>query len=267
LFGLIRGPDLHAQTRDAEGGAVKLPEQVVRLGSVIAVLLAVVLLLRFAVLPESLFSARPHQAAAVEREMALPVRHAGVAACRECHETEFQDKYGGRHRGIGCENCHGPSAAHATDEQAELPRKPRERADCLACHGYDSSRPDGFPQVDPQEHNPRRRCVACHDAHDPVPPEAPVECSGCHGRIERTKALSSHALLPCASCHAVDERHLTDPHEAQPTRPGNREACGRCHAPGATDPAASQATVDLASHGGTHVCWECHYAHLPEGRE
>lgn len=246
---------------------MKLPEQVTRLGIVIAVIVAVVLLLRFLILPESLFSARPHQAAAVEREMAKPLRHAGVAVCRECHEEQFELKYGGKHRNIGCENCHGPAASHAADENAAKPRLPREREFCLACHAYDASRPNGFPQVDPLEHRPRKKCVSCHDPHDPVPPKVLTECTGCHGRIAHTKAMSTHALLPCASCHAVDERHMTEPRLALPTKPDSREVCGRCHAPGATDPAASKVTVDMAAHGGTYVCWECHYAHLPEGRK
>ncbi|HSQ69388.1 MAG TPA: multiheme c-type cytochrome [Steroidobacteraceae bacterium] len=246
---------------------MKLPEQVMRLGIVVAAIAALVLLLRFVILPDSFFSARPHQVATVEREMAKPLHHAGVAACRKCHEEEFEDKYAGSHRNIACENCHGPSVAHATDRSAEKPNKPREREFCLACHAYDSSRPNGFPQVDPQEHNPRKRCVVCHDAHDPVPPKAPQECSGCHGRIARTKALSTHALLPCTECHAVDEQHMIDPRSALPTKPSSREVCGRCHAAGSTDPAASKAQVDIDSHGGIYVCWECHYAHLPEGRK
>ena len=248
---------------------MKLPEQVTRLGAVIGAIVAIVLLLRFVVLPETMFSAKPHQAAAVEREMAKPLQHAGVAACRDCHGDEFDLKYGGKHRDIGCENCHGPGAAHAADpENADKkPPLPREREKCLACHAYDSSRPNGFPQVDPQEHRPRKKCVSCHDAHDPVPPEAPSDCTGCHGRIERTKALSTHALIPCTSCHAVAEQHMVEPRLALPTKPGNREVCGRCHAAGSTDPEASKAVVDMGSHGGTWVCWECHYAHLPEGRK
>ncbi len=247
---------------------MKLPEQVKRLGAVLALIVGAVLLLRFVILPESMFSAKPHQAATVEREMAKPISHAGVAACRKCHQDEFEAKYAGAHRNIGCENCHGPSAAHAADSKtAELPRKPREREDCLVCHAYDSSRPNGFPQVDPQEHKPRKRCISCHDGHDPVPPKTPEECSGCHGRIERTKALSEHALVPCADCHTVPEDHMLEPRRNLPTKPDSREVCGRCHATGTTDPAASKALVDLAAHGGTYVCWECHYPHLPEGHE
>lgn len=246
---------------------MRMPEQVSRLGFVIAAIVAVVLLLRFVVLPPSMFSAKPHQEATVVREMAKPVRHAGVAVCRECHEEQFQEKYGGAHRNIGCENCHGPSATHAADENAPKPFRPSEREFCLRCHAFDASRPNGFPQVDPQEHKPRKKCLSCHEAHDPVPPKTPETCGGCHGRIERTKALSAHALVQCAACHVVDEQHMLEPRKALPSKPSSREMCGQCHAPGATDPAASKAVVDLASHGGTYVCWECHYAHLPEGRK
>lgn len=246
---------------------MKLPEQVARLGLVIGVLLVLVLALRFIVLPPSFFSARPHQVATIEREMAKPLHHAGVAACRTCHAEQYEAKYDGKHRDVACENCHGPAIEHASDVDAAVPPKPREREACLDCHGYDASRPNGFPQVDPQAHNPRKRCIVCHDPHDPVPPKAPQDCAGCHGRIEHVKSLSTHALLACADCHVVEKQHMIEPQTALPTKPDSREMCGRCHAAGATDPAASTALVDLASHGGTYVCWECHYAHLPEGRK
>jgi hypothetical protein len=244
---------------------VKLPEQVVRLGAVIVGLLAIVLLLRFVLLPTSFFSARPHQAAKVEREMAKPMRHAGSASCRECHEDQVKAQYAGFHHGIACENCHGPSAQHAAGDKTAAPRRDKDREACLTCHAYSASRPNGFPQVDPAEHNARKQCVRCHDPHDPVPPEKVKDCGGCHGRIERTKALSTHAQLACAECHKADEQHMVRPRTALPSKPDSRESCGRCHAADATGPAASKARVDLTSHGGKYVCWECHYAHLPEG--
>jgi hypothetical protein len=246
---------------------VKLPEQVVRLGAVIVALLVIVLALRFVLLPASFFSARPHQAAKVEREMAKPRHYAGAAGCTECHAEQVKAQYASFHRNIGCENCHGPSAQHAAGDKsaAAAPRRQKDREFCLACHAYNTSRPNGFPQVDPQEHNARKQCVRCHDPHDPAPPETPKDCGGCHGRIERTKALSAHALLPCSECHKADEQHMLRPRSALPTKPDSRESCGRCHVAGATGPAISKATVDLAAHGGKYLCWQCHYAHLPEG--
>jgi len=244
---------------------VKLPEQVVRLGTVIIALLVIVLSLRFFILPASFFSARPHQAEKVVREMAKPPHYAGAASCRECHAEQFTAQDAGYHRNIGCENCHGPSAQHAAGDKSATPRMQKDREFCLACHAYNASRPNGFPQVDPQQHNAGKQCVRCHDPHDPAPPETPKDCGGCHGHIARTKAVSTHASLACAECHKVDEQHMLQPRSALPTKPDSRESCGRCHAVTATGPAVSKATVDLASHGGKYLCWECHYAHLPEG--
>jgi uncharacterized protein with PIN domain len=47
-----------------------------------------------------------------------------------------------------------------------------------------------------------------------------------------------------------------------------RQACASCH-DSASKPSknaeASLKRVDFREHGQTYVCWECHYAHLPEG--
>jgi hypothetical protein len=237
-----------------------------RLGVIVALFLVVVVV-RFFLLPDAWISAKPHQAQKVVREMAKPIHYAGMMTCRECHQDEFNAKLQSAHRGIGCENCHGPSAAHVAnkDDKATMPIKHRDREFCLGCHGFLASRPNGFPQVDGQKHNGRKRCVSCHDPHDPVPPETPEDCGGCHGRIMRMKAVSTHADVPCIECHTVDPRHMTAPRTALPTKPANREACAKCHDQGSTDPAASKVRVDFTSHGRTFVCWECHYAHLPEG--
>lgn len=245
---------------------MKLPEQLKRLGVIVGLFLVVVVV-RFFLLPEPWISAKPHQAATVVREMGKPVHYAGMATCRECHEDEYSTKLGGRHRTIGCENCHGPAATHVAnkDDKAATPPKHRDREFCLGCHGFLASRPNGFPQVDGQEHNGRKKCVSCHDPHDPVPDETPTDCGNCHGRIARTKALSTHAALECTECHQVAEQHMTEPRSALPTRPTQRDACARCHDLNSTDAAAAKARVDFGSHGRTYVCWQCHYAHLPEG--
>jgi hypothetical protein len=245
---------------------VKLPEQVKRLGVILALFLAVVVT-RFFLLPDTWISAKPHQAAKVVREMGKPVHYAGMATCRECHEEEYNTKLGGYHRGIGCENCHGPSAAHVAnkDDKAAMPVKHKDREFCLNCHGFVASRPNGFPQVDGEKHNARKKCVSCHDPHDPKPDEPPKECGGCHGRIAGLKALSTHAQVECRECHQVADQHMIEPRSALPTKPLTRDACARCHDTASTDPAAAKARVDFSKHGRTYVCWECHYAHLPEG--
>lgn len=247
---------------------MKIPEQGKRLGGVILAIVGVVLLLRFVVLPSSLFSATPHQEATVVREMAKPVRFAGMPTCSNCHAEQYDTKLKAQHRTVGCETCHGASATHVADEKNKtlFPPKHREREFCLACHGFVSSRPNGFPQVDGEKHKAGKRCVACHDPHDPTPTDPPKDCGGCHGRIARIKDASTHSQIACADCHQVAPQHATDPRSALPSKPQKREACAQCHDSASKDPAAASVKrVDFKMHGRTFACWECHYAHLPEG--
>jgi hypothetical protein len=243
---------------------VKVPEQLRHLGVVVAILIVVVLALRFLVIPQSYFSTKMHRAATVKTETAKPISFAGMATCKECHADEYDTKMKGYHKGLACETCHGPSANHADDPTNIKPYAPRDRKFCPVCHAYDSARPTGFPQINPTLHNPLKPCISCHNPHDPVPPETPHECSACHAQIERTKAVSSHALLPCTTCHDASEQHKISPRSALPTKPQTRDFCGQCHATGASNPDSPK--IDMATHGGSYLCWQCHYPHLPEGR-
>jgi hypothetical protein len=238
-------------------------EQVRRLGLVIAILVAVVVMVRFVLIPRAYFSTALHRASTVRREAAKPLRFAGMAACRECHSDVYDTKVAGYHKGLACETCHGASAGHAEDPMSVKPFAPRDRTFCPVCHAYDRSRPTGFPQINPASHNPGLACIACHNPHDPVPPEVPQECSACHAQIARTKAVSRHAGLACTLCHEVDEQHKVAPRSALPTKPQTREFCGQCHAGGEAGSRVPQ--IDLAAHGQHYLCWQCHYPHMPEG--
>lgn len=243
---------------------MRVPEQVQRLGIVVAILAILTLVMRFGVIPAAYFSPKLHRSSTVEREIAKPIRFAGMATCRSCHEEHYEVKSRGKHRGLACETCHGPAVKHTENPEAEKPYAPRDRNFCPKCHAYDASRPTGFPQINPESHNPEMPCITCHLPHEPEPPEVPRECEACHGQIARTKAVSSHARLACVTCHTVDERHKVAPRSALPSKPQSREFCGQCHATGTAEPRAPK--VDLASHGGSYRCWDCHYPHLPEGR-
>ncbi|OGF17082.1 MAG: hypothetical protein A2W00_00925 [Candidatus Eisenbacteria bacterium RBG_16_71_46] len=243
---------------------MRVPDQIVRLGIVTAAILVAAVLVRFVLIPPAFFSTKLHRSSTVEREVAKPISFAGAVACRECHEEEFERKESGYHKTLACETCHGPSARHTEDPLEVKPYAPRDRKFCPVCHAYDASRPTGFPQINPSAHNPLRACITCHNPHDPVPPETPRECSACHAQIARSKEVSSHALLPCATCHTVSRQHRISPRSAPPSKPQTREFCGGCHATGSENPDAPK--VDLATHGDNYLCWQCHYPHLPEAR-
>ena len=246
------------------------PQQVRRLAVVLAVLLAVLLVARAVLVPRTFGEKGHYRAAAVDSIAVLPIHYAGREACAMCHPAEVAKKAASFHRGVACEACHGPEAAHTTDPIGHKPTAPRDRAFCVRCHAYDPARPTGFPQIDPVLHNPVRPCFTCHNPHDPTPPHPPESCAACHGQIARTKAVSPHAQLACTTCHTADPRHGQAPRQYLPTKPATREFCGRCHAQGAPPPRelpnARPPQVDLATHGERYVCWQCHYPHYPEAR-
>lgn len=244
---------------------MRIPEQVQRLAIVGALIAGVVLVGRFFIIPSSLIAQDVHRAAAVEREVVRPVKFAGTAACEACHDDEAVKKAKGYHRNLACEGCHGASVKHTEDPSSVKPDAPRDRKFCPVCHAYDAARPTGFPQINPTAHNPVKPCIACHNPHDPVPPTTPRACSACHAQIERTKAVSSHALLACVTCHTVPELHKKAPRSARPSKPETRAFCGQCHAKEATR-IKEAPRIDLPTHGAPYQCWQCHYPHLPEGR-
>jgi len=247
---------------------VRIPEQVHRLAIVLAILVGATLLVRFVIIPRSLVSTELHWAETTQRELAKPVKFAGASACQDCHEDVASKKARSFHKNVSCESCHGPAIKHTEDPGGVKPPAPRDRKFCPVCHAYDPSRPTGFPQINPTAHNPLKPCISCHKPHDPVPPTVPRECSACHAQIERTKAISSHALIACTTCHKTPDRHKSAPRVALPSKPESREFCGTCHGAGTAAKAAPKEApkVDVSTHGGRNLCWECHYPHLPEGR-
>lgn len=241
----------------------KLPEQVRRLSIVVAIIV-VGIFLTISLLPRSFKDRSVHRQSTIEREMIKPIQFAGSSGCKDCHEDESTKKQKGYHRNLSCETCHGPLDKHTGDPVAVKPVVPRERKFCHGCHEYDPSRPTGFPQINPAIHNPLRPCITCHNPHNPEPPRPPQECSACHATIARTKAVSSHALLSCTTCHTVPRQHFKTPRSVKPTKPEAREFCGTCHGKASTVVAAPK--VDLSTHGERYLCWQCHYPHLPKER-
>jgi hypothetical protein len=243
----------------------KVPDQVIRLAILFAVGLAVLLVVRQRLIPESFGELGHYRAEALTVATELPIHYAGLHACAECHDDIAEYKAASYHRSLTCEGCHGPSADHVVDPGEFLPRIPQGRATCLRCHAYRPSRPTGFPQVIENLHNPMEPCMSCHDPHDPTPPEVPESCSACHGAIFRTKAVSHHWSLDCETCHEAAPEHRENPRAFLPKKPDRREFCGQCHAVDASS-SPEIPRVDIATHGGRYLCWQCHYPHYPESR-
>jgi ribosomal protein S27AE len=206
-----------------------------------------------------------YRAAALDEAAALPAVYAGQAVCNDCHDDVVATKAEGYHATAACEGCHGACLSHTEYPDSITPTAPRDRGYCVLCHEYLESRPTGFPQIVSASHHPLKPCIECHDPHNPAPPEAPKECTACHAAIGRTKAASEHVYLECTRCHRVPEEHRIRPREVRASKPATRAVCGECHGEdSAADPNAPR--IDMASHGGRYVCWQCHYPHNPEAK-
>ncbi len=99
-------------------------------------------------------------------------------------------------------------------------------------------------------------CTSCHNPHGTVTPSLLREnslndtCYRCHTE-KRGPFLWTHPPVQesCANCH---NPHGSN-HESMLII-ANPRLCQQCP------------KVDVSTHGGSYLCWQCHYPHLPEGR-
>lgn len=268
---------LRAWVRERPRGSSrpKIPSQIIQLGIVFIAVGVGVFLLRQKFVPDTFGDLGHYRAAAVALNADLDTHYAGWQECAICHPDKVETKNSSFHRNVSCESCHGPAVDHATNPMNVRPELPSGREFCLACHSYLTSRPTGFPQIIEERHNPVRPCTGCHNPHDPTPPATIQECSACHNSIARIKAVSPHAPLECETCHEVPAQHKVQPRANLPKKPFERAFCGTCHARDAQPPEVigdvdlsvyDIPRIDLSTHGGTLVCWQCHYQHSPEAR-
>lgn len=243
----------------------RIPEQATRLIILLVVAVTALVTARAILIPEDFGEYGHFRSSAIDENISVPIKYAGQAICADCHDDVVEVKEVGYHRGVACEVCHGPAAAHVEDEESVELRVPRGRGYCPLCHEYLPSRPTGFPQVVSASHNPIQPCVRCHEPHDPTPPETPQECSACHATIARTKSVSHHAYVECTQCHETPVEHKISPRVSIPTKPNDRAFCGGCHSRGVDAPPGTP-TVNMVDHGENYVCWQCHYPHLPQAR-
>ncbi len=240
----------------------KIPQQVISLGILFPIFITLFIVVRGFFVPPSFGLYGHYRADAVDEIKVKEIKYAGSEVCADCHDDIYNLKAGSYHKNVACEVCHGPAAQHAEDPSI-TPQIPHDRDKCAICHDYNIARPTGFPQIIAEQHNAGKFCTRCHEAHNPTLPHTPNDCSACHREIASQKLVSHHASLECTRCHEVPPDHLINPRAAEAKKPENKELCGQCHAKG-TDSPEEIPKIDLQTHGGRYLCWDCHYPHNPE---
>lgn len=211
--------------------------------AVVAVVVAVALAARWALVPRNFGQYGAYRGAAVAEARQRSPRHLGEAGCVRCHErvVKLHDK--DAHYRVECEVCHGPGAEHAKKpKQARLAR-PKGKALCLTCHQTLAARPGPFPQVSWREHykfvgvkGDQVPCTRCHDPHEPLYMDRDLRqarlhplvhrCRDCHAGSARDPAIprpAAHpAIFECRTCHAEIAADAA-------RRPHGKVRCSTCH--------------------------------------
>jgi predicted CXXCH cytochrome family protein len=211
----------------------------------------------------------------------------GAKLCLSCHdfgpESPVHNVLAGSHgdmeAGHGCENCHGPSAAHTRAPTKTSPgvsfgpRWTATSADqdtpCLACHEDNVARHwrDALHMIN------NLTCVTCHDIHAEqdkvlVAKQQAEVCTVCHkAQKQGIHGMQRRASRnpPCTECH--------NPHRQETARDemlqNHSAGCSTCHdlvrmaaRDSVSDKAKSYHKV-MATPGST--CLQCHegVAHAP----
>jgi hypothetical protein len=115
--------------------------------------------------------------------------------------------------GIGCEECHGPGAAHVKNPTKETIKIDRTAESCGKCHQRGGMGPEppakgGFIQHHEQINELKGgvhkdlTCLECHNPHQRAI-HAKNNCADCHAEVAGSYAKNTHGLqgTTCKECH------------------------------------------------------------------
>lgn len=148
---------------------LKESEHLIRMALVLAGGAIAFLLIRHLIVPPSFGQFGHYRGAALDDVRARKISFAGKETCEMCHDEVAKTKSTGKHAGVACEACHGPTALHTEDPTTNHAMKPNPATLCVRCHEADSAKPKNFPQVISKDHAGGTSCADCHKPHSPQP--------------------------------------------------------------------------------------------------
>lgn len=145
-----------------------MPKQIQRLALVFLALIAIFLVTRKLLIPDTFGQYGHYRGDALIDNRDHEVKYLGEKACLDCHEEYGELKASDLHAEISCESCHGPGWKHVEEPEPGNIILPEGREFCGLCHSLNAARStDNVAQVDLKEHNPESVCTECHNPHAP----------------------------------------------------------------------------------------------------
>ena len=141
-----------------------MPKQLQRLLILFLIFVAIFLVVRHFLVPESFGKLGHYRADALKDIQALDTKYIDIKQCAECHPEIDSSKKVSHHRNINCQTCHGPGNKHIQDPSANPMEKNTERKFCAKCHSLNAARKN-IKQQDISKHNTEGKCVECHNPH------------------------------------------------------------------------------------------------------
>jgi DmsE family decaheme c-type cytochrome len=177
--------------------------------------------------------------------------YAGSETCKSCHEDVYKSWENGAHwkqtlkeggaAKHGCEDCHGPAAAHVADPADTSSLFLFEKASakdinarCLTCH---AGGPQHMNALNSEHSKNDVSCTSCHSQHHAETHEfllkksQPALCYTCHLQQKAQFDMPFHhrvneGLIKCSDCHNV---HGTVGPKQVRTSATQDAVCFTCH--------------------------------------
>ena len=145
-----------------------MPVQIKRLLIVFAILIAISVILKFFLTPESFGEYGHYRGKALVEIADKTPKFVQMDDCIMCHDSIGELKNSGVHAVLQCEVCHGPGFKHIEDEELNKMEIDKSSDLCMHCHTINAASPKKIiRQIDAAEHAEGEECITCHNPHQP----------------------------------------------------------------------------------------------------